>query len=145
MSPLPTLSQGILDVLMSNPWFAGMPEVVRNDILSRARGRTLARSECLFARGDACNGIYGVIEGIIRLSGVTNEGRETILDFYGPGIWIGEVAQLDGSPRMYDAIATEPGLVLQLSGPDLEELLAAAARMIQATREEKSVGSHRAG
>jgi CRP/FNR family transcriptional regulator, cyclic AMP receptor protein len=124
MNPLPILSQGILNVLMSNAWFAGMPEAVRNAIMSRARGRTLARDECLFVRGDACDGIYVVIEGIIRLSGVTSEGRETILDFYGPGIWIGEVAQLGGGSRMYDAVAAEPGLVLQLSGPDLEELLA---------------------
>jgi CRP/FNR family transcriptional regulator, cyclic AMP receptor protein len=124
MNPVPTLSQGILKVLMSNAWFAGIPEVVRNDIMSRARGRTMARDERLFARGDESDGMYVVIEGVIRLSGVTSEGRETILDFYGPGVWIGEISVLDGSPRMYDAVAAEPGLILQLSGPDLEKLLA---------------------
>ena len=123
MATLPPLSQGIRDVLMSDAWFASLPESVRADMLSRAHGRVFAAGQWVFSRGDEPEGLYVVIEGIIRLSGVTREGRETILDFYGPGFWFGEISMLDGGRRMYDAVTEGHLLVLQLGAPDLEQLL----------------------
>jgi CRP-like cAMP-binding protein len=48
-----------------------------------------------------------------------------VLDFYGPGSWFGEVATLDGFPRMFDAHANGSALLLQVTPVDLEKLLAA--------------------
>ena len=126
------LSQSLHAVLMSNAWFASLPEAVRTDIVSCGRGRALQPGQRLFCRGDVSDGMYGVLEGTVRVSGVTREGRETVLDFYGPGSWFGEVSTLDGSPRIHDAEANGVVLLLQVSPVDLEELLAAHAAFSRA-------------
>lgn len=124
MTQFQPLSERHRAALSSNPWFAALPEVTRNDILAHAIRRTLAAGERPFSRGDQSDGVYGVIEGCIRVSGTNRSGRETVLDFYGPGSWIGEVSTLEGAPRIHDADAYGATRVLQVSPEDLEDLLA---------------------
>ena len=52
MGTLSTPAPGIRTVLMSNSWFAGLPEVVRDSVVARARGRTLAPGERNFSRSN---------------------------------------------------------------------------------------------
>ena len=52
MGTLSTPAPGIRTVLMSNSWFAGLPEVVRDNVVARARGRTLAPGEQIFSRSN---------------------------------------------------------------------------------------------
>ena len=111
--------------LLSAEWFASMPEPVRDDVIARAHLRALAPGERLFSYGDASDGMYGVLEGVLRLSSISRDGRETVLDFYRPGAWVGEVSVLDGLPRIQDADASGSTLVLQLKPEDVESLLAA--------------------
>ena len=125
---MPSVSPGsLLDeyrtVLMNNGWFAGLPDAAVADIVTRARRLRLATREPLFRKGDPSDGMYCVLSGVLRLSGSTRDGRETILDFYGPGSWIGEVATLDGAPRIYDATAERAVELLQLTPATLESLL----------------------
>jgi CRP/FNR family transcriptional regulator, cyclic AMP receptor protein len=110
---------------ISNGWFDSLPEAIRSEVLARAKQRMLAPDQCLFSRGDEPNAIYRVLEGCVRLSGMSRDGQETVLDYYGPGIWFGEVSPLDGLPRVHDAHASEATLLLELAKADLEELLAA--------------------
>jgi CRP/FNR family transcriptional regulator, cyclic AMP receptor protein len=119
------LSERHRAALMSADWFASLPETVRDDVVAHARTRTLADRERLFSRGEETDGINGVLEGCIRVSGISWEGRETILDFYGPGSWIGEVSALDGLPRMHDANACGRSTLLHVSVADLADLLVA--------------------
>lgn len=111
-------------VLMSYRWFDSLSESVRRDVLARARKRRLAPGEKLFVRGQEADGMYGVIEGSVRVSGVSTQGRETVLDFYGPGSWFGDVSMLDGLPRAHDADAHGGALILHVQLSDFEELLA---------------------
>lgn len=117
------LSEAHRGILMSNRWFAGLPAAVRSDIVGFARRRTLADGERLFTRGDKPDGVFVVLEGTIRLSGANREGRETILDFYGPGHWLASIPVLDGGPCTHDADACGDAVLLQLTAPDLERLL----------------------
>lgn len=132
MDAQPRLRRSICTAVNSNPWFAGLPESTRAAILSMATERTLSPGARIFSRGEAPNGIFVVIEGLVRVSGVTRAGRETILDFYGPGTWIGEVSVLSGAQRGHDAEAVGEALVLQLGPTDVEELLSSHAAFSRA-------------
>jgi CRP/FNR family transcriptional regulator, cyclic AMP receptor protein len=109
---------------MVNGWFASLPAPTRDQILTRARRRVLEPRQRLFSRGDKPDGIYGVLEGCVCLSGISGQSRKTVLDFYGPGVWFGEVTALDGLPRTHDAEAYGSTVLLQVTPADLEELLA---------------------
>ncbi|HMR29376.1 MAG TPA: Crp/Fnr family transcriptional regulator [Geminicoccaceae bacterium] len=111
-------------VLMSYGWFDSLPAAIRNDVLARTQRRSFASGERVYARGSEGDGMFGVIEGSVRVSGISAEGRETVLDFYGPGSWFGEIPMLDGLPRAHDADAHGPAVLLQLRPADFEELLA---------------------
>jgi CRP-like cAMP-binding protein len=91
--------------------------------MSRARVRLVADGERVFTRGDDPDGLFVVLEGTVCVSGVTRDGRETIIDFYGPGSWIGEVATFERQPRSYTGHATKPSRVLHLGAADVEHLL----------------------
>lgn len=109
---------------MSNDWFSAMPETVRNDILQHGKPRQLASGERLLSRGDQPDGMYCVLEGAVRLSGISSDGRETILDFYPPGTWINQTSTLDGGPCIHDVEGYGPTVVLHVTSEDLEKLLA---------------------
>jgi CRP-like cAMP-binding protein len=97
---------------------------MRAAIEARAQQRVLQPGERLYSRGEQSDGMFGVIEGSIRVSIVSPGGVQIVLDFYGPGSWFGEVSTLDEMPRNHDAEAHIPTTLLQLSPADAEELIA---------------------
>lgn len=124
MTTRSSLSDRHREAVLSNPWIAALPAQVRADILACATLRMLAAGQSLYRRGDAPDGVYCVVEGLVCVSGVNRDGRQTVLDFYGPGSWIGEISTLDGGPRVHDIDASGPAQLLQVRPPDLEALLA---------------------
>jgi CRP-like cAMP-binding protein len=109
---------------MTYTWFRDLPEDVQSDMLSRTVLRELAQGERLHARGDEADGMYYVVGGAVRVSGLVSDGREIVLDVYGPGVWFGELGAFDGMPRTHNAHAYEATTLRQLGFADLEDLLA---------------------
>jgi CRP-like cAMP-binding protein len=119
----PPFSEKHKAALRSNAWFSAIPANVRADILERRQMRSLRPDERCCSRGDPQDGMYAVVDGVLRVSRISEDGEETVLDFYPPGVWVGEVASLDGGPRIYDAFAHGPTDVLHLPSADLEDLI----------------------
>ncbi|MCY1399996.1 cAMP receptor protein [compost metagenome] len=118
------LSEQQLDVFMSNPWIATLAQGDREETLARSNLRNLPAGRCLYRRGELSDGAYIILDGIIRLSNTSADGHEAVLNFYEPGNWIGEVSMIDGLPRTHDAFAHAQSVVLQVTPPHFEELLA---------------------
>jgi CRP-like cAMP-binding protein len=72
----------------------------------------------VFFSGDAGTTLCLVKSGRVKLSLTSPEGREVILDLFGPGDVFGELALLDGEPRSADAVAIEPTEILHLGRDD---------------------------
>jgi CRP-like cAMP-binding protein len=87
------------------------------------RDVALDPGEMLFARGDPGNEIYLVVEGRIRISVLSSDGRELSFAHAVPGDVFGEIAALDGSPRSADATAITSVRLKTLSRPALQHLL----------------------
>lgn len=123
MTTLSALSAAQRDALLANPWFASLPPAIQEDLVRRGRLRPLEVDQCLFRRGEVADGLFIVLEGCIRVGGTSVDGYEALLNFYEPGSWIGEVAMLDGEPRLHEAHAHVRSLALQIVAADFEELL----------------------
>lgn len=117
------LSNRHKEALLSADWFAAIPEAVRNDVLAHCTTRIFAEGERVHRRGERTDCMYGILEGCLRFQGVASNERVAVLDFYGPGAWVGDVASIVGAPRMYDADAYEKTTVLILSVENLHKLL----------------------
>lgn len=101
-------------ILETGAWFRSLPEDLRRWLVQNAHRRTLRPNERLFSRGDPPCGLYAVVQGAVRVTGVCTEGKEALLTLIEPPHWFGEIALFDGLPRTHDALADTRSLVLQV-------------------------------
>jgi CRP/FNR family transcriptional regulator, cyclic AMP receptor protein len=80
--------------------------------------------QSIFARGDPGDFLLAIAEGQIRLSIVSDEGRELSVRHARRGQIIGEIALLDGRPRSADAMAVGMVKAFTLSRAGLKTLQA---------------------
>src|SRR5262245_58059468 len=88
--------------------FARASEADLDAVMALAVERRYADGETIFSRGDPGEGMLVVLQGRIRLSIVSTEGRELILREAEAGDVIGEIAVIDGGRRTADAVAAGP-------------------------------------
>lgn len=65
----------------------------------RARKRVFRRASTLFHEGDTSERVVVVLEGRVKISYFTEDGREVLLAIRGPGELLGEQSALDGRPH----------------------------------------------
>src|SRR5688572_16896427 len=85
--------------------------LLEDELAALIRLGTLVRypaGRTVFVKGDPGDSLMIVLEGRIRISSPTAEGREMVLNFIEPGQVLGEIALLDGKPRTMSATAFEP-------------------------------------
>ena len=113
-----------LPLLQRGRWFAGLPAALQHQLIAAAQLRRLDAGARLFARGDPHAGLYGVLEGAIRIGTVAPDGREAVLGVMEAAQWFGEIALFDHGPRTHDADALVPTRLLLVPRERLEQLLA---------------------
>lgn len=126
-----TLSDRHVDVMMSDAWFARLAAPVRAAVLERMQLRGYAAGERVFTRGGEALAVYAVLEGAVRVSGTSRDGREAVLRIFEPGSWLGEVSVLEGSPRVHDASAYTRTQLAVLMRDDLEALMTAHSALMR--------------
>src|SRR5688572_11669328 len=95
---------------------------------ARLRRRRYARGQVIFTQGDPGASLCVVEEGRVRVSVVSEDGRELVLRVFGPGDFFGELALLDGEPRSADAVAQEPCTLLLLQRDEFLSVVEARPR-----------------
>src|SRR5688572_23241861 len=88
-------------LLRTGIWFSGLPERLADALLAAGTLRDLTPGERLFSRGDAPDGLYAIVDGAIRVSGVSESGKEAVLTLLESPQWFGEVSVFDGQPRTH--------------------------------------------
>ena len=78
--------------------------------------RRFSQEQVVFREGDACDGLYVVLSGRLKIYSATGNGRELVYDVAGPGDLLGELC-LDGGPQSVSvkAVTSATCLVLKLS------------------------------
>ena len=77
----------------------------------------------IFSRGDPAREMYLVLEGKVRLSILTSDGRELSFAHAGPGNIFGEIATLDGGERTASATAINRVQAMALPQRAMMELI----------------------
>jgi CRP-like cAMP-binding protein len=101
------------------PLFAGLTADDRSAIVSRARIRTLAAGDMVFAIGSPGKEMMAVIGGTIRITVPSADGKELLLAIIKPGEVFGELSVLDGKERSADAIADSAVVLAVLDRQDV--------------------------
>lgn len=95
-------------------WFSHLPPDLQHSLLGAARLRVLTAGQYLFKRGDPPCGVYAVLEGTVRISAVSAQGKEAVLSLVETPYWFGEICLFDNLPRTHDAMATGACRLLQV-------------------------------
>lgn len=106
-----------IDTLAADPWFATMAAERREALLREARVELLAAGARIYGLGDPPNGLWAVLEGQIRLKGLSVNGAELLALIVRPGTWFGELSTLDGLSRPHEATAFGSARLLHVPMP----------------------------
>lgn len=112
------------EILLNSEWFRPLPDAIVAQLAAMTVRRTLPDGALLFAKGDAPDGLYGVLKGGIRTSTASSEGKELLLMQFAPGSWFGEISMFDGLGRTHDGIAMGETEILMLPRDRFLALLA---------------------
>jgi CRP-like cAMP-binding protein len=100
------------EALLASPFFQTMRPEELDQVIDAAIERRVPRGTVIFTKGDAGTSMMAVLAGRVRVSSVSSEGKEVMLNVIGPGEIFGEIALLDGKSRSADATALEDTTLL---------------------------------
>jgi CRP-like cAMP-binding protein len=86
-------------------WFRSAPAMMQAELIEAGRVVRLVAGQRLFTRGDADDGLYCVLDGLMRIGAASATGKEALLAVIEPVNWFGEIALFDNRPRTHDAYA----------------------------------------
>jgi CRP/FNR family transcriptional regulator, cyclic AMP receptor protein len=115
--------RAIVDLLGKSALFGSLADADRAAIAARMRRVDFDPDQMIFSRGDPGREIYLVLEGRIRLSILSSDGRELSFAHAGPGNIFGEIATLDGGERTAGATAISRVQAMALPQRAMMELI----------------------
>lgn len=107
-----------LKLVQSVPRFAGISPVVQAWLAERVSEVKVAKGSFLFLEGESCSHFHLIEEGTVKVFKTLESGRELILDVFGAGEAVGEVALIDGAAFPASASALEDVRLLKLPRAD---------------------------
>jgi CRP-like cAMP-binding protein len=101
--------------LANVPLFKELPPAEIDRIAAGTTEMHVPRGEILFNKGDPCSGFHLVIFGQVKLSFVTSQGSEKVVEIVGPGYSFGEALMFMEKPYMLMAQTLADSLLLLVS------------------------------
>ena len=95
------------EALKALSFLGGLPDPAIDQLAGRAHFKRYKKGETIMTRGDDGDSLMVVLAGRAKISNITSDAREIVLNFLGKGDVIGEIAILDGAPRTASASAIE--------------------------------------
>lgn len=108
-----------------HPLFGDLPPSDIEKLAAYARVDRFRKGASIFRKGDASSGLMAVLEGQVKISVPSVDGKEAVLNVIHAGQVFGEIALLDGRPRTADATAMTDCDLLVLDRREFVPLLRA--------------------
>jgi CRP/FNR family cyclic AMP-dependent transcriptional regulator len=122
----------VIALLGRTDFFRSLSEADHGAVAAQMREATYDSDQLIFSRGDAGEALYLVVEGRVRLSVLSAEGRVLSFGHAARGDIFGEIAALDGQARTADATALTRATIMVLSRSSLNRLMETRPQLAQA-------------
>ncbi len=113
----------VLDSLSAIPLFSAVSKTDLEKISELLIERRYPKNAIILEEGLPGDYMYIVREGRVKVTKLSDDGREKILDMKGAGEFVGDMALLDRAPRSASVKTLSPVIVLALSRGDFMGLL----------------------
>jgi CRP/FNR family transcriptional regulator len=114
-----------VDALDSLPYFAGLDPAILEAVAQIAVQHKYEAGQIVFMDGEACQGLYLVQEGRVKGYKLSLNGREQVINLFGPGDAFDDVGVLAEGKNVLTAQALEPSTVWIIPREDLLGLMEA--------------------
>jgi CRP/FNR family transcriptional regulator, cyclic AMP receptor protein len=104
--------------------FAPLRDEVLRTIAASGVPRTFPKQTVLIHEGDVGDSLYIILTGRVKVYASNAAGREVVLNFHGPGEYVGEMS-LDGAPRSASVITVEPTTCAIVNRAQFRDFIAA--------------------
>ncbi len=85
-------------MLASIPLFKGVDSGQLDRIAWQVQGRCYKKGECIIEKGDVAEGFFYIESGQVKLSFISEQGNEKVVELLGAGATFGEAAMFIGKP-----------------------------------------------
>lgn len=119
-----TKSQPLLQLLRGAPWAHGLSEAQLAQVERTTHERAFAAGAVVCARNAPSTHWLGVVEGMVKVDNVAQDGRSTSFIGVTAGGWLGEGSVLKNEPRPYEVVALRPSRIAFMPKATFEWLLA---------------------
>ncbi len=114
---------GRIEGLQAIPLFANLDEKDLSDIAGLLIERKFPRDAVIFEEGTLGDYMYLIQEGQVKVTKMSEDGREKILEMFGPGDFFGDMSLFDREPRSASIKTTKACVLMALSRHDFLGLL----------------------
>lgn len=112
-----------IEGLRAIPLFANLDEKDLSDIAGLLIERKFPRDAVIFEEGTLGDYMYLIQEGQVKVTKMSEDGREKILEMFGPGDFFGDMSIFDREPRSASIKTTKACVLMALSRQDFLGLL----------------------
>jgi CRP/FNR family cyclic AMP-dependent transcriptional regulator len=119
---MPAETASVKQILKSTPLFAALDDSELSSLAALCGIRSYPAGEILFFEGEACKGLYIVVDGRVRIFKTSPGGREHVLAVEGAGSSVAELPVFDGGSYPASAAAMENTRALFVSRADLRAI-----------------------
>src|SRR5467141_789563 len=109
--------------VVANTFIGSLPADAVDTLMKAGHLRRYPKGTPLFERGDNADSLLLIMSGRVKISNITTDAREVVLNFLGSGDIIGELASLDGGALTASAMAHQDTQIFQLYRRDLLPVL----------------------
>jgi CRP-like cAMP-binding protein len=111
------------EMLAANQLFEHVDETDLDALLATAKVTRYRADQMVFQKDEPGLAMMAVLDGRIKISSMSMEGKEAVLNIIEPGMVFGEIALLDGRERTADATAMVDSELLVIYREDFLPLL----------------------
>jgi len=112
------------EILRLVPIFSELDDEIIEKLVSLGRIKEYDKDAIIFLENETGNAMFIIIEGKVKVSRVSDDGREVILSILDEADFLGEMALLDGQARSANIIAIEKSKLFIIQRKDFIDLLA---------------------
>jgi len=122
-SLVPDAAPVVETVPNADPFAPLNPETLR-EIAGTGVVRAFPRNAIIINEGEHGDSLFIVMTGKVKVFSTNDAGREFVIDFHGPGEYVGEMT-LDGEPRSASVMTVEPTTCAVVNRAHFREFLLA--------------------
>jgi CRP/FNR family transcriptional regulator len=105
------------------PLFSGLSEEEIAEIASYIERKAFHKKETIFSEGDPSSWFCILFKGKVKITKLSHDGKEIILELISPGEFFGGFAVLKGFPYPANAIAMQDSEIIRISRHNLMRII----------------------